>query len=396
MRILLLNDFRIGGGAEIIFQKTYEVLVKQGYDVDMVYHNGRISPQGSIFSYVFSIKNFRIILKRLREGKYDIIYVLNYAYSFSPSILWAIKKYKRKNPNIRVIYNAHDAHLICPNSGLMYFKDNKMHLFPQILGVKDFIFKTLDHRGHVYSILKKIQWLFAYKILKLHSVFDVILCPSLFLVSKIKECYPNKNVCLLRNTLYMKNISLAILQKEKKASLQLVYFGRLSLEKGLDVLIKNLSKVSDLYELHIYGDGPEAINLHKLVNDLNMQDRIFFRGKLPWKELMSRLPLYDAFVLPSCCYENAPLSIIEAVASGLYILTMNYGGMKELAQIVGNYYFINPLSPERLYGAFDFIKKSGFHLPDLSLFSEDTFKNILSEYIEYKQNGTIGDSHITN
>ena len=37
MRILLLNDFRIGGGAEIIFQKTYEVLVKQGYDVDMVY-----------------------------------------------------------------------------------------------------------------------------------------------------------------------------------------------------------------------------------------------------------------------------------------------------------------------------------------------------------------------
>ena len=111
---------------------------------------------------------------------------------------------------------------------------------------------------------------------------------------------------------------------------------------------------------------------------------------------MSRLPLYDAFVLPSCCYENAPLSIIEAVASGLYILTMNYGGMKELAQIVGNYYFINPLSPERLYGAFDFIKKSGFHLPDLSLFSEDTFKNILSEYIEYKQNGTTGDSHITN
>ena len=86
MRILLLNDFRIGGGAEIIFQKTYEVLVKQGYDVDMVYHNGRISPQGSIFSYVFSIKNFRIILKRLREGKYDIIYVLNYAYSFSPSM----------------------------------------------------------------------------------------------------------------------------------------------------------------------------------------------------------------------------------------------------------------------------------------------------------------------
>ena len=85
MRILLLNDFRIGGGAEIIFQKTHEVLVKQGYDVDMVYHSERISPQGSIFSYVFSIKNFRTILKRLREGKYDIIYVLNYykrRYSF--------------------------------------------------------------------------------------------------------------------------------------------------------------------------------------------------------------------------------------------------------------------------------------------------------------------------
>ena len=55
MRILLLNDFRIGGGAEIIFQKTYEVLVKQGYDVDMVYHNGRISPQGSMWSFSLAL-----------------------------------------------------------------------------------------------------------------------------------------------------------------------------------------------------------------------------------------------------------------------------------------------------------------------------------------------------
>lgn len=382
MKVLLLNDFKVGGGAEIIFQKTYEILKEMGHEVDMLYCSERISTHNSIFSYLFSIDNLRSLFKRLKTEKYDVIYVLNYAYSFSPSILLAIKKYKRISPDVRVIYNAHDAHLICPNSGLMYFKNKKMQLFPQILSVKDFIFKTLDYRGNLYSLLKKVQWLLAYKVLKLHSIFDVILCPSLFLVSKIKEYYPNKEVGLLRNPLDMGNIPLITLNKRRKEPLQLVYFGRLSLEKGLDLLIENLSKISDLYELHIYGDGPEAAHLHNLVNSLKLQNRIIFEGKLSWKDLMNRLPLYDAFVLPSCCYENAPLSIVEASASGLYVLTMNYGGMKELAQMVGNYCFISPLSSESLHNAFNFIKDAEFRRPDLSVFSEAVFKNILNEYIE--------------
>lgn len=384
MRILLLNDFRIGGGAEVVFLKTYEVLIELGHQVDLCYHNEKMIAPSSIFSYLFSIREYNKMYDRLLKERYNIVYLLNYARAYSPSILLAIRKFKKRNPDIKVVYNVHDAHIICPNSALTFFKGTKMCLFPQTPKINDFIFKKLDDRGHLYSLLKKVQWLLAYKVLKLYDVFDLMLCPSLFLSSKIGEIHSNKNIQVLRNPI---DLSLfhdcAAKGEDKQCSLRLIYFGRLSAsEKGLGVLIDNISKISDSYSLDIYGDGPDENFLKNRINDLNAQNKICLKGKLPWRELINRLSFYDAFILPSYSYENAPLSIVEAAAAGLYVLTMNYGGMKELAQIVGNSYFINPISQMTLQQAFEFVNNTEYVKKDLSIFSEETFKKALADYLK--------------
>ena len=126
MNILLINDFKTGGGAEVIFTKTYETLIEAGNNVDLKYYYTQITPPRSALSYIFSLHNYHEIYKVLCEKKYDLVYLLNYSNAFSPSILLAIKKYKQKNSNLKVIYNAHDAHIICPNSALNYYKGNKI------------------------------------------------------------------------------------------------------------------------------------------------------------------------------------------------------------------------------------------------------------------------------
>ena len=387
MKILLINDFKIGGGAEIIFLKTFQTLIEAGHQVKMMYKYEKITSPKSIFSYIYSIKNYQIIQNELSSNNYDLVYILNFSRAFSPSILFAIKKYKVKHPELKVVYNAHDAHIICPNSALNYYKKKTIILFKKTPSIKEFIFKQIDSRGCFFSILKKIQWILAYRVLNLQDVFDTILCPSLFLSSRIAEKYPQIKVELLRNPLekaalknkndYPKKISLPI---------KLIYFGRLnSTEKGLEYLLNNLPEDFN-FIFHIFGDGPDEKKLKAQIDRLGLNNKIKLMGKLPWEKLMSIISSYDVFVLPSFSYENAPLSIVEASYAGLFILTMDYGGMKELAEIVGNYFFINPINKEKLKKVLYNITETQFLNPNISPFSEDTFKKSLLFYITFIKN----------
>jgi glycosyltransferase involved in cell wall biosynthesis len=96
-----------------------------------------------------------------------------------------------------------------------------------------------------------------------------------------------------------------------------VALGRLSPEKGFDLLIEAFARVAAKYptwELRIAGDGVERNNLTALVQRLGMQDRIVFEGWNAQSELI--LQRSDVFALPSR-YEGFPNALLEAMAAGL-------------------------------------------------------------------------------
>ncbi len=67
------------------------------------------------------------------------------------------------------------------------------------------------------------------------------------------------------------------------------------------------------------------------IDDLNLQKSITFTGylsKLEWIELSSK---YDIFI-NTTNYDNHPISVIEAMALGLTVISTNAGGMKNLIQ----------------------------------------------------------------
>jgi GalNAc-alpha-(1->4)-GalNAc-alpha-(1->3)-diNAcBac-PP-undecaprenol alpha-1,4-N-acetyl-D-galactosaminyltransferase len=93
--------------------------------------------------------------------------------------------------------------------------------------------------------------------------------------------------------------------------------GRLSPEKGFDLLIQAFARISPWYPdwtLQIVGDGPQRAVLADLADSLGIRDRVQLVG---WMDQPERALLAaGAFVLPSR-YEGFPNALLEAMACGL-------------------------------------------------------------------------------
>jgi glycosyltransferase involved in cell wall biosynthesis len=101
--------------------------------------------------------------------------------------------------------------------------------------------------------------------------------------------------------------------------------GRLSHEKGFDVLVQAVAKL-DQAELVLVGDGPERPVLEALARQLGVSDRVRITG---WQEDgRTQLPTFDVFVLPSR-FEGFPLAIPEAMLEGLPVVATSVGSVPE-------------------------------------------------------------------
>ncbi len=107
----------------------------------------------------------------------------------------------------------------------------------------------------------------------------------------------------------------------------LLYVGRIAPEKNLELLIKSIKilnkKYHDKISLLITGSGPSLKEMKKMA-----PDNVLFTGYLKGKRLSSIYATSDIFVFPSITetYGNV---ILEAMSSGLPVVGINQGGVKE-------------------------------------------------------------------
>lgn len=114
---------------------------------------------------------------------------------------------------------------------------------------------------------------------------------------------------------------------------RLLFVGRLEKQKGLDVLLAALAKVSSAlkWRLTLAGDGPDWPVVAALAGRYALIDRIELLGWQGWNTLP---PLYrqaDVFVMPS--RENGmPAALLEAMAAGLPVVSTSVTGAGEAVQ----------------------------------------------------------------
>jgi glycosyltransferase involved in cell wall biosynthesis len=128
--------------------------------------------------------------------------------------------------------------------------------------------------------------------------------------------------------------------------------GRLSGEKGFDLLIKSidtlLSQGQSQLQLAIFGEGKEAENLQKQINELGRQDQIKLMGFQT--DLRACYEAMDLFVLSSL-REGLPNVVLEAMAMEVPVVSTRVAGIPKLLTHDINGYLLDAGSSEALTSA---------------------------------------------
>lgn len=338
MKILMVNKFLYPrGGSESYMLYLAEHLKKMGHEVEyfgmydenntvgnskelytqnMDFHSKGFSRFLYPFKIIYSFEAKRKIMEVIDDFKPDIVHLNNINFQLTPSVIYGIKK-----KGIPVVQTVHDYQMICPNHLLYNFEKNipceKCVNGSHINCIKN----KCIHASLVKSIIGVIEAKL-YALLKTYKKVDLFVCPSNFLENKLlsaKKYYEGKTVTI-HNFINKNKFS----NTDIKGDNYIVFVGRLSKEKGIEN-IKGVAKLLPQYNFVIAGGGPDEDVLKNIPN-------IKLAGFLTGDKLTELMGNAKILLLPSVCYENCPLSILEAHSMGIPVVTMNSGGMAELVK----------------------------------------------------------------
>ncbi len=114
------------------------------------------------------------------------------------------------------------------------------------------------------------------------------------------------------------------------------YAGGLVREKGVDLLLRACARLPQPWQLTLVGSGPEEARLTRLTQELGIQDRVHFRGRLPSHAMPDFYRSLDLLVLPSRTQRNWKEQfgrvLVEAMACGVPVLGSDSG---EIPNVIG-------------------------------------------------------------
>jgi len=264
---------------------------------------------------IYSLEARNNLGKLIDKFRPDIAHAHCIYHHLSPSILSLLH-----DNGIPTVMTAHDLKLACPaykmlNSNGICEKckhGNLLHL------VKN----RCIHNSLSISTLIAIESAF-HKLSGLYSKnLDKFITPSLFFREKLIQWgWPEEKLVYIPNFLNSSNYT-----PNYNPGNYFLYFGRLAPEKGVDTLIRATALAG--VKLKIAGTGPYEDRLRSISAE-NGAD-VTFLGYCSGDTLWELIRSCRAVVLPSQWYENAPISILEAYASGKPVLGAQIGGIPEM------------------------------------------------------------------
>ena len=343
MRVLIVNKFLYpNGGSETYIFEIGRQLKEMGNEVqyfgmehegnvvgnhansytsNMDFHGGKLSKLLYPFKIIYSTEARKKIRAVLEDFKPDVVHLNNFTYQITPSILYEIREFEKQTGHkIKIAATVHDPQLVCPNHMLINGKTGKACELCLSGQFRHCAKGKCIHGSTVKSILGMVESRL-YRSLHAYRMIDVVLCPSYFIESKLKQ-----NPDLNGRTKMLRNfISVQEPTGKKAEAPYVLYFGRFSEEKGIHTLVKAAKELPEI-PFVFAGNGP----FEQEVNEVeNIENKGFTTGR----DLSDLIANASFSLIASECFENCPFAVMESQTLHTPVIGAGIGGIPELIHV---------------------------------------------------------------
>jgi len=272
----------------------------------------------------------------------DVAHIRGIYHHLSPSILWELKR-----QGVPVLYHLNDFKILCPTYNLV--ADG--HACESCSGGAYFhALMRGCYNGPRASAAVLAAEAYLHKWLRTYErCVDLFLAPSEFVRAKlIAAGYSKERIEVLPH--------FQVLPGEEQLMPDggyVLYFGRLSPEKGVYELLRAMVRVPHI-PLVIAGDGPERDRLKSLARELNLNN-VVFAGMVHGARLEQLIARCSFSVFPSHAYETLGKSILESYAWGRPVVASDLGSRRELVDHGATGLLYAPGDREQLAHSIEFL-----------------------------------------
>lgn len=329
--ILIHNRYMHRGGEDAVYEAEAELLEQHGFCVARVEAQSR-DPVNAIetlrlaASVSWSQSWYKKVQKLASEIQPDLIHVHNFFPNISPSVLFAAEK-----ANVPVVLTLHNFRLLCPVG--YFFRSGRV--------CEDCMGKTIPWPASLHGCYRhsRAASTTVSAMVVLHRLWGTwakrvtryIALSEFSRSTLIRGGLPADRIVVKPN--FAPN--LAPLQAGQGKRSGALFVGRLSQEKGIDMLLQAWSELG--VPLDILGDGP----LQDRVREAHLP-AVRWLGRKTQDEVAAAMRRSAFVVVPSRVYENFPITIAESFCNGTPVITSRMGAMAEIVQDAVSGLHFNP------------------------------------------------------
>lgn len=337
MKVLFANKFFFrNGGSEVVMFQERDHLLGAGHEVvdfsmqdernvpsphaaffvdrqDYRGGAGKLGKLKSALSLLHSPEAVKRISALIRETRPDLVHCHNIYHQLTPSIIGAAKKL-----GVPVVLTLHDSKPVCPAY-------TRLHDGRPCSDCLDGDFSHVLRNRCAEGSRGKSALLYAealvQRMLGSYEKVDAFIAPSRFMQESIAHRVPGDRIRLLYN-----GIDTNAVRGSGEDGGYVLFLGRLVQEKGVETLLRAHARSTAGWRISIAGTGPLADELMAKYNPSN------FVGYVVGDALRAMIDSASVVVVPSECYENCPMSVLEAMAYGKPVVGSRMGGIPELVE----------------------------------------------------------------
>jgi glycosyltransferase involved in cell wall biosynthesis len=323
MQILSVhNRYLQRGGEEESYELEAQILREQGHQVDVYEENNLNLEQLSLFqrslTTIWSRKTYQAVNYMLATTSYDIVHVHNFFPLISPSIYYAAKKAK-----VPVVQTLQNFRLLCPNG--LFLRQGKV--------CEDCLGKFIPYPGVINGCYRdsKIASAGVATMLSVHRALGTwknLVNRYIALTNYDRDKFIQGGIPAAKIAVKPNIIHPDPGVGDGRGNYA-VFVGRLSVEKGIDILLNAWEHLASKIPLKIVGEGPLADCVTKAAARI---PEIEWLGYQPLEQVFEIVGQAQFFIYPSKWNETFSRVAVEAFAKGTPVIAA--AGVAAMADLV--------------------------------------------------------------